>query len=112
VKATITTYWAFLEELRMGRELDLRDSDYDTGAATKLGEYGLADKAYSKLLRQLAEGSLCLRNSGTAREHFVLLLRLIRFQLEDKRQECLGSHLRSPGTTAGKTSVSRSCGVV
>lgn len=55
VKATIATYRAFLEELRMGRELDLRDSDYDTGAATKLGEYGLADKTYSKLLRQLAK---------------------------------------------------------
>jgi hypothetical protein len=55
VKATISTYRAFLEELRMGRELDLKDADYDTGAATKLGEYGLADKTYSKLLRQLAK---------------------------------------------------------
>ena len=55
VKATIATYRAFLEELRIGRELDLKDADYDTGAATKLGEYGLADKTYSKLLRQLAK---------------------------------------------------------
>lgn len=55
VKDTIATYRALLEELRMGRELDLKDSDYDTGAATKRGEYGLADKTYSKLLRQLAK---------------------------------------------------------
>jgi len=55
VKATIATYRAFLEELRMGRELALKDADYDTGAATKLNEYGLADKTYSKLLRQLAK---------------------------------------------------------
>jgi hypothetical protein len=54
VEATIATYQAFLEELRMGRELDLKDVDSDTGAATKPGEYGLADKAYSKLLRELA----------------------------------------------------------
>jgi hypothetical protein len=55
VKATIDTYRAFLEELRMGRELDLRNLDADTGAATKPGEYRLADKTYSKLLRQLAK---------------------------------------------------------
>lgn len=55
VKSTIATYRAFLEELRAGRELDLKDLDADTGAATKPGEYGLADKTYSKLLRQLAE---------------------------------------------------------
>jgi hypothetical protein len=29
VKATIATYRAFLEELRMGRELDLKDADYE-----------------------------------------------------------------------------------
>jgi hypothetical protein len=56
VKATIATYRAFLEELRMGRELDLKDLDADTGAATKPGEYSLADKTYSRLLRQLAKG--------------------------------------------------------
>lgn len=56
VKATIATYQAFLEELRMGRELDLKDVDSDTGAATKPGEYGLADRTYSKLLRELARG--------------------------------------------------------
>jgi hypothetical protein len=39
----------------MGRELDLRNLDADTGAATKPGEYRLADKTYSKLLRQLAK---------------------------------------------------------
>ena len=55
VKETIATYRAFLVELRMGRELNLKDADYDTGAATKLNEYGLADKTYSKLLRQLAK---------------------------------------------------------
>src|SRR5215469_9797754 len=36
-----------------GRELDLENLDADTGALTKPGEYGLADKTYSKLLRQL-----------------------------------------------------------
>ena len=55
VKATIATYQAFLQELRMGRELDLKDMDYDTGAATKHGEYGLADKTYSRLLQQLVK---------------------------------------------------------
>jgi Zinc dependent phospholipase C len=55
VKATIATYRGFLEELRIGRELDLKNLDVDTGAATKPGEYGLADKTYSKLLRQLAQ---------------------------------------------------------
>ena len=55
VKATIATYRGFLEELLTGRELDLENSDEDTGAATRPGEYGLADKTYSKLLRQLAK---------------------------------------------------------
>jgi hypothetical protein len=55
VKATIATYRAFLEELRMGRELDLKNLDADTGAATKPGEYSLADTTYSRLLRQLAK---------------------------------------------------------
>ena len=55
VKATILTYGAFLEELRLGRELDLKNLDADTGAATKPGEYSLADKTYSRLLRQLAK---------------------------------------------------------
>jgi hypothetical protein len=55
VEATIRTYRAFLEELRTGRELDLKDLDADTGAPTRPGEYGLADKTYFKLLRQLAE---------------------------------------------------------
>jgi hypothetical protein len=54
VKETISTYRAFVLELRLGRELDLKNSDEDTGAATKPGEYGLADKTYSKLLRDLA----------------------------------------------------------
>jgi len=55
VKATIDTYRAFLDDLQMGRELDLKDLNADTGAATKRGEYGLADKTYSKLLAQLAK---------------------------------------------------------
>jgi hypothetical protein len=55
VKATIATYRSFLEELRTGRELDLENLDADTGATTRPGEYGLADKTYSKLLRQLAK---------------------------------------------------------
>ena len=46
---------AFLNDLQIGRELDLKDLNADTGAATKRGEYGLADKTYSKLLAQLAE---------------------------------------------------------
>jgi hypothetical protein len=54
VKDTIATYRVFLRELRLGRELHLKNSDEDTGAATKPGEYGLADKTYSKLLRDLA----------------------------------------------------------
>src|SRR5260370_6447030 len=55
VKATIATYRDFLEELRTGRELDLENLDADTGAATRPGAYGLADKTYSKLLRQLSK---------------------------------------------------------
>jgi hypothetical protein len=55
VKDTVATYRTFLEELRIGLELDLRNLDFDTGAATKRGEYGLADKTYSKLLRQLSK---------------------------------------------------------
>ncbi len=34
---------------------DASNLDADTGAATKRGEYGLADKTYSKLLRQLSK---------------------------------------------------------
>jgi hypothetical protein len=55
VKSTITTYRSSLEELRIGSELNLENLDADTGAPTKPGEYGLADKTYSKLLRQLAK---------------------------------------------------------
>jgi hypothetical protein len=55
VKATIATYGAFLQELATGRELDLKDLNADTGAATKPGKYALADKTYLKLLRQLSK---------------------------------------------------------
>ncbi len=48
-------YRAFLEELQLGGELDCKDLNFDTGAATKPGEYVLADKTYSKLPRQLGE---------------------------------------------------------
>src|SRR5260370_26209862 len=53
VKTTIETYRAYLQDLRVGHELDLRDVNSDTGAATKHGEYGLADTTHSKLLPQL-----------------------------------------------------------
>jgi hypothetical protein len=110
VKATISTYRAFLQELLLGRELDLKNSDEDTGAATKPGEYGLADKTYSKLLRDLAQRPFCLRNARAAREHFGFLFQLSLFQGEDEKVRA--RRAGRTGTTAGQIRVSGSCRVV
>ncbi|HZT31754.1 MAG TPA: zinc dependent phospholipase C family protein [Bryobacteraceae bacterium] len=50
---TLTLYRAFLREAEPPR-LRLANLDFDTGRPTRAGEYPLADKAYARLLRDLA----------------------------------------------------------
>jgi hypothetical protein len=51
---TLDEYKRLLSEQGEGR-LALENRDFDTGAATRPGEYRLADAAYAKLARELAE---------------------------------------------------------
>ena len=54
VDLTVEDYSAQLREWD-GHRLHLEDMDCDTGRETALGEYGLSDATYAKLLDQLAE---------------------------------------------------------
>jgi hypothetical protein len=56
VESTVEGYKQLLADLKAGH-LELRDTDFDTGQATRLGEYRLADRAYAKLLDRLASNS-------------------------------------------------------
>jgi hypothetical protein len=51
---TVTFYRTSLQEERTG-QLQLANTDFDTGRPTSAGEYSLADKTYAKLLRDLAK---------------------------------------------------------
>ena len=53
VDRTIEDYKKLLTETAAGN-LQLTNTDFDTGKATVAGEYGLTDKAYARLLDQLA----------------------------------------------------------
>ena len=50
---TLIHYRALLTEVGAGR-LDLQNRDFDTGRATRAGEYRLADESYASLLDKLA----------------------------------------------------------
>jgi Zinc dependent phospholipase C len=52
VNQTLDNYHKLLAEVRRGN-LDLDDTDCDTGRSTKPGEYSLADKTYAHLLNDL-----------------------------------------------------------
>src|SRR5215475_2880578 len=56
VNATLDNYHRLLAEVRRGN-IDLDDTDCDTGRSTKPGEYSLADKTYAHLLKDLATKS-------------------------------------------------------
>ena len=52
--ATLERYRSLLEEVIQGR-LSLPNEDLDTGRATRLAEYALADKSYARLLDELSD---------------------------------------------------------
>jgi hypothetical protein len=54
VDLTIQGYSKLLHETKLS-DLTLPNKDCDTGLPTKAGEYALTDKAYGKLLKQLAD---------------------------------------------------------
>jgi Zinc dependent phospholipase C len=54
INKTVDDYGAQLREQKAG-ELKLADMDFDTGRPTRAGEYSLADKAYARLLDDLAK---------------------------------------------------------
>jgi Zinc dependent phospholipase C len=54
VDLTIENYKKLIQETAEGK-LHLANTDFDTGKDTHAGEYGLTDKAYARLLDQLAE---------------------------------------------------------
>jgi hypothetical protein len=54
INKTVDDYSAQLREQKAG-ELKLADMDFDTGRSTRAGEYPLADKAYARLLDDLAK---------------------------------------------------------
>jgi hypothetical protein len=54
VNHAVDQYRLYLQDLKAGKKLTLANKDFDTGLQTREGEYGLTDKAYSKLLDKLA----------------------------------------------------------
>src|SRR6266568_9083443 len=56
VDRTIENYKSLLQELRR-KDLQLTHTDFDTGRITHAGEYKLTDKAYERLLDQLAKNN-------------------------------------------------------
>lgn len=54
-KNTRESYRQNLEALRAGQDLNLANTDFDTGKQAQLGECPLADKTYAQLLNKLAE---------------------------------------------------------
>jgi hypothetical protein len=53
VDRTVENYTKLVQETSAGK-LQLPDTDFDTGHETRAGEYALTDKAYARLLDQLA----------------------------------------------------------
>jgi hypothetical protein len=53
VDKTVEDYTKLLHETGAG-DLQLTNTDFDTGHDTRAGEYGLTDKAYARLLDELA----------------------------------------------------------
>lgn len=53
-RGTVREYCTLLDAQEQGRA-PLPDFDFDTGKATKLGEYGMADETYGQWLRRLAK---------------------------------------------------------
>jgi hypothetical protein len=54
INKTVDDYGALLREQK-GGQLIIADLDFDTGRATRAGEYSLADKTYARLLDDLAK---------------------------------------------------------
>ncbi len=54
INKTVDDYGALLREQKAG-QLIIADLDFDTGRATRAGEYSLADKTYARLLDDLAK---------------------------------------------------------
>ena len=53
---TLTRYRGLLHDARMNK-LNLDNRDFDTGEATRAGEYELADETYAKFLQKLAKSN-------------------------------------------------------
>ncbi len=53
--ASLAEYKRLLERLRVGQQVELPDTNFDTGKIGQYGDYGLADKAYSDLLDRLKD---------------------------------------------------------
>ena len=51
---TVTTYRTLVDEARQSR-LSIANRNFDTGAATKPGQYALADRTYAQLVERLAK---------------------------------------------------------
>ena len=54
-KQTQTRYASVLARVQAGERIQIPNENFDTGLPLKWGSYGLADRAYEKLLHKLAE---------------------------------------------------------
>jgi hypothetical protein len=54
INTTVDQYRLYLRQVRAGT-LELANTDFDTGKATRAAEYSLTDETYAKLLGQLGE---------------------------------------------------------
>jgi Zinc dependent phospholipase C len=59
INTTVDQYRIYLQQVRAG-SLELTNSDFDTGKATKAAEYSLTDETYANLLGQLEERKFAL----------------------------------------------------
>ena len=83
INTTVDQYRIYLKQVGAG-SLDLANSDFDTGKATRAAEYSLTDKTYAKLLGQLTERKFDL-TSVDLRENILKFYSDLSLPLETKK---------------------------
>ena len=83
INTTVDQYRQYLRQVHAGT-LELANTDFDTGKATRAAEYSLTDETYAKLLGQLAERKFDL-TSPDLRENILKFYSDLSVPIETKK---------------------------
>jgi len=83
INTTVDQYRQYLQQVHAGT-LELANTDFDTGKATRAAEYSLTDETYAKLLGQLAERKFDL-TSPDLRENILKFYSDLSVPIETKK---------------------------